>query len=168
MMNLINNFQLQTDGVFGQLRYVEPQDQEALVDLYRSTRQDLLTLPLPPAVIENLIVQQWEFQQIGIKQYYPKAISLVLEFKQSVIGQVVFVQAENDLRLIDIAILPSEQGKGIARALLQQLQNQAACDQNSFSLQVFKQNTRARRLYLSLGMQIVSEDQLSEQMQWHA
>jgi ribosomal protein S18 acetylase RimI-like enzyme len=103
-----------------------------------------------------------------VQQNYPNAQTKILESQSQALGRMVFEHITGDIRLIDIAVLPGAQRQGLARYMLQHLQQMAGTHQASLSLRVVKNNLKARRLYLSAGFQIVDEDALSEQMRWRA
>ncbi|TAK60161.1 GNAT family N-acetyltransferase [Methylobacter sp.] len=151
------------------LRPVDERDQDFIAALYRSTREDLLGLPMDPIFIDNLIRSQQQIHALGVQQHYPNAQTNVLEYQGQLLGRMVFERnTTGDIRLIDIAVLPSAQRQGLARYMLQYLQQLADTHQASLSLRVFKNNLKARRLYLSAGFQLVDEDEVSEQMCWRA
>lgn len=150
------------------LRPVQEHDQDFIAALYRSTREDLLGLPMDPIFIDNLIRSQQQIHALGVQQQYPNAQTNVLEYQGQLLGRMVFEHVAGDIRLIDIAVLPSAQRQGLARYMLQYLQQLADTHQASLSLRVFKNNLKARELYLSAGFQLVGEDEVSEQMRWRA
>jgi len=150
------------------LRPVNERDQEFIDTLYRSTREDLLRLPMDPIFIDNLVRSQQQIHALGVQQQYPNAQTKILEYQSQALGRMIFEHTEGDIRLIDITVLPSAQRQGLARYMLQHLQQLAGTHQASLSLRVVKNNLKARGLYLSAGFQIVDEDELSEQMCWRA
>jgi ribosomal protein S18 acetylase RimI-like enzyme len=150
------------------LRPVNERDQEFIDTLYRSTREDLLRLPMDPIFIDNLVRSQQQIHVLGVRQNYPNAQTKILEYQSQALGRMIFEHTDGDIRLIDIAVLPSAQRQGLARYMLQYLQQLAGTHQASLSLRVVKNNLKARGLYLSAGFQIVHEDELSEQMCWRA
>ncbi|MGZ5008851.1 MAG: GNAT family N-acetyltransferase [Methylobacter sp.] len=150
------------------LRSVQEHDQEFIDRLYRSTREDLLILPMDPVFIDNLIRSQQQVHALGVQQNYPNAQTKILEFQDQARGRMIFEHAAGDIHLIDIAVLPGAQRQGLARYMVQYLQQMAVTHHAGLSLRVVKNNFKARALYLSAGFQIVGEDELSEQMRWRA
>jgi len=150
------------------IRSVHERDQEFIDTLYRSTREDLLSLPMDSVFIDNLVRSQQQIHALGVQQNHPNAQTKILEFQSQALGRMVFEHTAGDIRLIDIAVLPGAQRQGLARYMVQYLQQMAGTYQASLSLRVVKNNIKARRLYLSVGFQIVGEDALSEQMRWRA
>ncbi|WP_333875087.1 GNAT family N-acetyltransferase [Methylobacter sp.] len=150
------------------LRSVHEHDQEFIDTLYRSTREDLLMLPMDSVFIDNLIRSQQQIHALGVQHNYPNAQTIILEYQRQALGRMVFEHTTGDIRLIDIAVLPGAQRQGLARYMLQHLQQMAETHQASLSLRVVKNNFKARWFYLSAGFQIVGEDEISEQMCWRA
>ncbi|HEY8160279.1 MAG TPA: GNAT family N-acetyltransferase [Methylobacter sp.] len=148
------------------LRSVDERDQEFIDTLYRSTREDLLALPMDSTFIDNLVRSQQQIHALGVQQNYPNAQTNVLEYQGRLLGRMIFEHTTGVIRLIDIAVLPDAQRQGLARYMLQHLQRLAGTHQASLSLRVFKNNLKARKLYLSSGFQIIDEDEVSEQMRW--
>lgn len=151
-----------------QLRLATADDQEFLVALYRSTRHDLLALTIDPALIDSLITMQQQAQATGYRHDFPKAEYLVLEYQGERLARVVVDSGPGAVHLIDLAVLPSAQRKGCATEILRRLQRQAATSLLPLTLSVNKNNAPARCLYLAMGFQIVSDDQLTERMIWRA
>lgn len=148
------------------LRPVHEHDQKFIDTLYRSTREDLLVLPMDPIFIDNLIRSQQQIQAHGVQQHYPNAQTKVIEQQGQLLGRMIYEHTTDNIHLIDIAVLPSAQKQGVARFMLQHLQQLACAHQVGLSLRVFKHNLKARMLYLSVGFQRVDEDEISEQMCW--
>ncbi|MET3129984.1 ribosomal protein S18 acetylase RimI-like enzyme [Oxalobacteraceae bacterium GrIS 1.11] len=148
------------------LRHVSDSDQAFLDALYRSTRADLTHIEAEPGFVAGLIDMQQTMQAHGFRQQFPAADYLLLECGGERIGRLVL--APSPLRIVDLALLPSAQGKGIATAVLKALQCHAAANRSTIELSVSKNNPGARRLYLTLGFHISSVDDLQEHMRWSA
>lgn len=73
-------------------------------------------------------------------------------------GYIYVCRYPDHIQLADIAILPEFQHKGIGTHLIKKLLAEARSSGISMGLGVFKINTLALRLYLSLGFVQVSED----------
>lgn len=153
-----------------QLRIQRDDDDGFAAALYSSTRDDLRQMPAEPADIEQLIAMQQRMQSHGYRQAYPHAAYLVLEHGDTPIGRLILDRQDQDqvLHLVDIAILPAEQGQGAGSAVLRGLQAQAGADQLHIHLAVNKSNTAARALYQRLGFRLRGENEVQEQLEWSA
>ncbi|MDE2430634.1 MAG: GNAT family N-acetyltransferase [Burkholderiales bacterium] len=150
------------------LRAVTEHDQSFLDDLYISRREDLQQLGLASAMLDQLIKMQQQAQSLGIHQHYPNADYWIVAHGNQAVGRVVVDAGSTDFRLVDIAIIPAAQRKGIAREILFAMQERARHQNMGISLAVEKNNNVARSLYLGMGFFVHSDDMLFEQMHWRA
>jgi ribosomal protein S18 acetylase RimI-like enzyme len=153
---------------FGQLaaRAVEESDATFLAQLYASTRQDLLHLPVPREVVEGITRHQQTLQTVGYRSSFPQARYLLLEHLGVPVGRLVLNESAGELRVVDVAITPAERRRGHARAVLRTLQQRCVEEACSLTLRVRKDNPQARRLYAALGFVVTGGDEVSEQMCW--
>ncbi len=149
------------------LRAVDEADSEFLEELYFSRRADLQQIPGDAQFVRQLIKMQQQMQAVGIRNNFPVARHLLLEDGSVRIGRLVVDIGASDVRLVDIALLPEVQGRGIGRKVLQAMLEDALSQGLSMSLAVEKNNVRARALYLSAGFHVHSEDSMFEQLHWH-
>jgi ribosomal protein S18 acetylase RimI-like enzyme len=152
----------------GQLhaRPVTADDAAFLAQLYASTRQDLLHLPVPREVIDGITRHQQQLQTLGYLASFPDAQFLLLEHLGAPVGRLVLHEADCELRIVDIAIAPAARRRGHARSVLRSIQDRAAGQSAALTLRVRKDNPNARRLYASLGFAVTGEDEVAEQMRW--
>ncbi|MDC8755991.1 GNAT family N-acetyltransferase [Janthinobacterium fluminis] len=150
------------------LRSIRDDDQAFLDALYDSTRADLKQAGGDPVFVEQLIKMQQKMQAHGYRIMFPDAQYLLLESDGKPIGRIVLDRDARSVRLVDIAILPTEQGRGVGRTVLSSLQCWAAERQMELRLSVSKDNGKSRRQYLALGFEVTSSDSVHEQMRWSA
>ena len=163
-----------------ELRPITAHDQDFLDTLYASSRDDLLALDVAPAVLASLISMQQYAQQTGIQHNYPNAQHHLVQLHHQPVGRWVIDWQGVDaamqsghtvvrvVRVVDICIAPSHRRRGIARWLLQALQEQARQRQASISLAVSQSNTAAQLLYQSLGFLVVNQDIVQQQRVWQS
>jgi ribosomal protein S18 acetylase RimI-like enzyme len=72
---------------------------------------------------------------------------------------------EDEIRLVDIALLPEHRGQGIGRRLIEGLFAEAAGAGKAVRLHVGKDN-RAVPLYTRLGFQIIGDKETHFFMEW--
>ncbi|MFZ6872268.1 GNAT family N-acetyltransferase [Undibacterium sp. Di27W] len=149
------------------LRKVLDLDQAFLDALYASRREDLRQMPMDAAFIAQMIKMQQHVQMEGVRMNYPDAGHYLVEDAGLAVGRVIIDTGEADLRLLDIAIIPSAQRQGIARAILQAMQAEAQEQGKGIRLAVEQTNFAARGLYMQLGFTVQSTDALFDQMYWH-
>ncbi|PXX36799.1 acetyltransferase (GNAT) family protein [Undibacterium pigrum] len=150
------------------LREVHEDDQAFLDVLYASRREDLRQMPMDAAFIAQMIKMQQHVQMEGVRLNYPEARHVIVEHAGQPVGRVIIHAGSDELRLIDIAIIPSAQRQGIAKTILLALQADAQDQGKGVSLAVEQTNFAARGLYLKLGFVALGADALFEQMHWQA
>ncbi len=148
------------------LRQENSNDKSFLEALYRSTRDDLLQLGLPEAMMSGLIQMQFNAQQSGYRSQFPDAEYSIIEKEGKPIGYLVIHYGTEIIRLVYIALLPGERNRGYGRSLIHGLQTEAAESNKSLALTVDPLNKRAKHLYLDSGFQIISHDGANIEMCW--
>ena len=146
------------------LRPAAPADAAFLASLFRSTRPELAMLPA--GLADQLIAQQQQLQEMGYRQAFPEAITLVIESSGTPVGKLVLDEQRQQLRVVDIAVDPAFRGRGFASAVLRRLQQQALETGRDVVLSVAIDNAPALRLYHSLGFQEQARDAVRAAMRW--
>ncbi|MDB5919247.1 MAG: family N-acetyltransferase [Massilia sp.] len=143
-----------------------PDDDDAgfLARLYASTRMDLHSMTADPGFVASLVAMQQRFQAAGYRSDFPGASYLLLERSGAPCGRIVVDAGARALRLVDIALLPEARGQGLGSHILRGLQACAAQLGLPLTLSVHHSNPQAHRLYLALGFQSVSSNEVAEQM----
>lgn len=150
------------------LRAADDGDQAFLDALYRSTRDDLATMPVAPAMLVQLMTMQQQAQAQGLRHLYPDAAYYLLEHDGVAIGRLVLDTAPERIHLLDLSLMPAARGQGSASAVLRALQALAAGRGQPLALSVSRSNPGARRLYARLGFASTGIDAVQESMQWQA
>jgi ribosomal protein S18 acetylase RimI-like enzyme len=148
------------------LRPAAPADAAFLASLFRSTRPELAMLPA--GLADQLIAQQQLLQELGYRQAFPEARTLVIESIGTCVGKLVLDEQRQQLRVVDIAVDPACRGRGFASAVLRQLQQQALETGRDVVLSVAIDNAPALRLYCSLGFEEEARDAVRASMRWRA
>lgn len=157
------------------LRKVQAHDDPWLLALFRSGRDDLASLQLPAAVLDQLFVQQWQAHHVGRALHFPNAEQWVIERLGSAGGccAVGAVVVDDDMaravtRVIDLVVLPGARRSGVARSVLRALQAGAKERRFAVDLTVACSNTAARLLYEALAFRVLSDNGLQLQLRWQA
>ncbi|HEV7927059.1 MAG TPA: GNAT family N-acetyltransferase [Verrucomicrobiae bacterium] len=148
------------------LRPEGPEDAAFLLEVYAGTRQEELDATgWPAAVRETFVRMQFNAQQQGYRAAFPRAEFAIILLRDQAVGRIVIDRAENEFRLVDIALFPTQRGRGIGTALMQNLQREAASAGKPIRLSVI-QGQRAFRLYQRLGFEKTGEADMRDQMEW--
>ena len=139
--------------------------QEFLYRLYAGTRQqEFAGLGWPPAQLEVFLRMQFNHQQRWYETAYPEAEHRIILCDGEPIGRILVNRAPESLLLVDIALLPEHQNRGIGAKYLRELNEESDKSGLPVRLQVLKNNP-AQRLYERLGFVKTGEDELYLQME---
>ena len=151
-------------GLGVELRPASPEDRELLRSIYRSTRDEELGLtPWSEAEKAAFVEMQFDAQDRYYRQVYPDGRFLVIVRDAVPIGRLYLTRLEEELRVVDIAILPEYRGTGVGSALLVDVIAEADASGLDVTLHVEPWNP-ARRLYLRLGFEPGVVDGVYERM----
>ena len=139
------------------LRPVSSSDRDFLLRVYASTREEELRLVDWSADQKAAFVRmQFGAQDAYYREHYHPASFDVVELDGEPVGRLYVARWEDEIRIIDIALLPAHRGRGIGTALLRGLLNEAAGAGKRLSIHVEKHNP-ALRLYARLGFTMVAD-----------
>src|SRR5262245_51287057 len=115
------SFQL-TGGGTVELRPVSESDNEFLLSVYASTREDELA-QVEWADGQKEIFLRWQFdmQRREYNTRFPDADYRVIVIDQQPAGRIWIGSDNEQIRVLDIALLPQFQNRGVGTALLQRL-----------------------------------------------
>lgn len=142
-------------------------DQLFLAQLFASTRQDLQLIDQSAAATVELMDLQFRAQTQGYGQQFPNALYFVIEKHHVAIGKVTLDFGSNEIRVVDIALLPQARGQGYAAAVFQSLQLAASKVGTPMTLTVLSSNLPAKQLYARLGFQPADLSPPYEQWIWY-
>jgi len=108
------------------LRPVTPDDDEFLVTLYGSTRTEELSL-LPWTEDQRDAFVRWQFaaQQEHYAKHYPTANHDVIMIDGRQVGRLYVARLEQEIRIVDITVLPADRNAGTGSYLIKQLLDEA-------------------------------------------
>ncbi|HEX5885599.1 MAG TPA: GNAT family N-acetyltransferase [Pyrinomonadaceae bacterium] len=108
------------------LRPVGPDDYDFLVEVYGSTRAE--ELALTPWTIEqqqSFVRSQFAAQQDHYAKKYPTASHDIILSDNRPVGRLYVARLDQEIRIIDITLLPCERNAGIGSFLIKQLLDEA-------------------------------------------
>lgn len=157
--------------ILSRLRPINELDMPFLLQLYASTRATELAATGWSSEQKLLFLNsQFQLQHTYYQQQFSTGKFQIIEINKVAIGRLYYGWEANDLRLVDIALLPEYQGKGVGRQLMQKLIAQVKERNGTLSLHV-DINNPARNWYLRLGFFAVDNvlvNGIYQKMQWCA
>jgi GNAT superfamily N-acetyltransferase len=144
-----------------------PQDEIFLYELYVAIRGPLFALaPITPNQREHLLRMQFRAQLSSYTQQFPNSCYHLVLLDSKPVGRLWVAPAGDAFLLVDIAIHPNIQSKGLGTALVQRLQQEAQNARLPIRSTVDRFNPGSLRFHQRLGFQIVREDQLQYYLEW--
>lgn len=136
-----------------QLRPIRESDQPFLRKLYGSTRQDEMKQSgWPQAEIDKFLDFQHKAQHTHyMREYSTSQFDLILADGEKV-GRLYVDRRKDEIRIVDIALLPEHRGKGWGSFYLLQLLEEGKKQQLPVRIHV-EHNNPALNLYKRLGFQ---------------
>jgi ribosomal protein S18 acetylase RimI-like enzyme len=146
-----------------------PQDEIFLYDLYREIRgPEFAFAPITVEQREHLLRLQFRGQMTSYAQTYPNSCYHIVLLDSKPIGRLWVAQQNREFQLVDIAVHPSVQSKGIGTALVRRLQQEAAKAGSPIRSCVFRFNPGSLRFHQRLGFKIERSDEVNHYMEWKA
>lgn len=138
-------------------RPIADADAPFLYEVYASTRQDeLAPLDWTDAQKHEFLRMQFNAQHTYYQQHYASASFDVLLWKGEPVGRLYVLRADDEMHVIDIALLPPYRRQGIGGDILRSLIAEAGTTGLPVRIHVEKQNP-ALRLYERLGFALLEE-----------
>lgn len=132
-------------------RPVTPADQEFLRALYHSTRrEELAQTGWGPEQITAFLDQQFEAQTVHYNEHFDSRGFAILTRDGVAIGRLYLEERADEIRIIDIALLPDHRGCGIGGSVMRDVLTLAANLGKCVRIHV-EQNNPAMTLYQRLG-----------------
>lgn len=150
------------------LRPAEESDYEGLVRVYASTRASELAQVTWWDEEQKLAFcrAQYGAQKDEYDARFPGAEYDVIELDGRTVGRVWVGRADEEIRLLDIALLPEAQRHGLGAAIVGALIEEARASQRRLRHMVFMLNTDARRFYERLGFRVFEDFGGYLHMEW--
>ncbi|MGB3692860.1 MAG: GNAT family N-acetyltransferase [Spirulinaceae cyanobacterium] len=139
------------------LRNIESEDEAFLYQVYASTRQEELALvDWDDSQKESFLKMQFNAQHKYYQENYSQAQFLIVLLDEKAIGRLYINYHKDEIRLMDIALLPSFRNQGIGTIFLKKIITEGQQLGLPIRLHVEAYN-RALQLYQHLGFQSLGE-----------
>jgi GNAT superfamily N-acetyltransferase len=132
--------------------------------VYASTRaEELAAWGWDAAQKEIFLKMQFAARAASYRAAYPGASHAIVLRGDRPVGTLIVNHAAEELRLVDVALLPEHRGAGLGTAVIRRLQAEARASDRPLRLQVLK-TSPAARLYARLGFITTGSDELRVEM----
>lgn len=139
------------------LRPVTDGDDAFLLELYAGTRDDVSRSPLTIEEKAQFVAMQYRAQRADYESRFPGAEHSIVLVDGVPHGRIWVDRRADEIRLLDIALVPNGRNRGTGRALLERLIDEADRSQTPLRHSVLLENEPALRFYTRLNFEIVED-----------
>ena len=148
------------------LRAIEPADERFLYEVYASTRaEELAPVPWSDEQKAAFLLQQFTAQHRHYQDNYTGASFQVILRDGAAVGRLYVARWPQEIRIVDIGLLPAHRNAGIGSSLLRQIVDEGEAEAKRVSIHVERMNP-AMRLYRRLGFVEVADRGVYALMEW--
>ena len=147
-------------------RPVVPSDYAFLLEVYASTRADEMALvPWNADQRQAFVKMQFAGQQEHYQNTFPTASHQIIQSSGRPVGRLYVDRLEQEIRIIDITVMPAERNAGIGSFLLSGLMDEAARVGKVVRIYVENYNP-SLRLFERLNFKPVDEQGFHLLLEW--
>ena len=152
-----------------ELRPVRASDEGFLLRVFSSTREpERYVAHWEDEEWSAFVRMQFDAQRRHYQTHFPDAKHRVVLRDGEPVGRIWVLRTRDEIRLLDVAILPEHRGCGIGTYLIRSLQADARAAGVPLRHSVELDNRGARRLYERLGFAAIETQGLHTLMEWDA
>ena len=141
-------------------------DAPFLFAVYASTRaEELAQTGWPDQIMQQFLAQQFHAQDVDYARNFPQAERLVIERGGEGVGRLYIAELDDQILILDIAILPDFRNQGIGAAIFADVMAEARPASKPIRIHVEKNNP-ARSLYDRLGFAFYRDDGVYDLLEW--
>jgi len=168
MENKEKTHRLPGGGTFT-LRPITTDDEEFLLSVYAGTRaEELGQVEWAEGQKEAFVKWQFELQRREYDTRFPDAEYYLILIDDRPAGRIWIGRDAEQIRLLDIALLPEFQNRGTGTLLLRGLIDESRKTNKPLRHMVFVLNNDAHRFYERLGFEIIEDLGAYKHMEWRA
>lgn len=149
-----------------QLKPITDEDQPFLMEVYASTRaQEMRLTGWDDVQIARFMAMQFSAQHSHYVNHYPRAEFSVILVDSQPAGRLYVERTSQEIRIMDICLLPGFQGRGIGYHYMRRLMDEGQLRGLTVSLHVEKNNP-AKLFYDRLGFEVAEDRDVYWFMAW--
>lgn len=138
------------------LRLKNSDDEKFLFDVYAGTREEELSIvSWTQEQKEEFLRMQYNAQITYYNQIYPEMEYYIILRDDIPAGRLMIARLDEEIRVVDIAVISGQRGLGTGKFLLQRIIDEALPVNKKVVLHV-EQNNRAQNLYKRLGFKVAA------------
>lgn len=122
-------------------------------------------MPWPDAAKREFLAEQADLQHSHYVANYPGADLLLIQRDSVPIGRIYIYRGAGEIRVMDIALIPGERGRGVGTALIREIMDEARQTGAKVTLHV-EPNNPAQRLYARLGFGLIENRGVYDFLGW--
>ncbi|MDB5500292.1 MAG: hypothetical protein JWR89_194 [Tardiphaga sp.] len=144
------------------VREQTPEDEAFLYSLFRANNLRTLELSgLPLAFLDDLVAMQHRSRMQTYQKMFPSAAWSVMEREGKPVGEIVEHDEDDCIYVVDIALLPEWQAKGIGTALMREVMDRCAARGIGVRAKVMIANEPSLEMFRKLGFVASPPDDMS-------
>jgi GNAT superfamily N-acetyltransferase len=152
--------------VFPTLNPITGEDESFLLAVYSSTRADEMAMvPWSDEQKNAFLLMQFQAQIQYYRERYPQASFDVIKLDNKSIGRFYVAELDDQIRIIELTILPEHRNKGIGSKLIEEILEKARQQKNPVRIYLENFNP-AVRLFSRLGFKPGAEEGIHVLWRW--
>ncbi len=149
------------------LRPAAREDELFLLEVFSSTRaEEMALVPWDEAQTQAFLRMQFTAQQEHYRIHYPEARHDIILSGDEPVGRLYVDRAQEEIKILDITVLPRYRGSGIGSSVLHDILAEAKKSGRAVLIYVETFNPSVR-LFERLGFSKIKEDGINILMRWH-
>ena len=148
------------------LRPVTGDDEQLLLEVYASTRaEEMALVPWTDEQRNAFLKMQFDAQQNYYQQKYPTADHHIIYLNDTAVGRMYVARLEDEIRIVDITLLPRHRGNGAGTHLITELMDEATTRRRPLQIYVETFNP-SLKLFERLGFTQTAQQGMHLLMRW--
>jgi ribosomal protein S18 acetylase RimI-like enzyme len=157
-----------SDSRIASFRRAASDDEPFLLEVYGSTRAEELDLTnWDQSQRDAFLRMQLSAQQSHYREVYPEGEHYIILVNGDALGRLYVAEIENEVRILDITILPQHRNTGIGKPIIGELMAEAAAVGKPLRIYVESYNA-SLGLFDRLGFVKTGESGYSYLMEWRS